>query len=263
MKRTINLLFIALMLIVVEVNAQNEYRYKVQGDAASLKLEITNLASELDIEGHASDEIVIEADGYRGIPEKARGLKPLSASGEDNTDVGLYLNQSGNVVEISGVSRASFDASYLIKVPERMKLKITSDHWNADDIEVEGVKNEIEIKANSSSIELEDVSGPFVLNSLNGEITIAVSDLSQTGPSSISSTNGDIDITMPGDSRADLDLSCLNGEIYTNLEVDLDGKSEENLQRIGGGMKASGKVNGGGAEVTIHALNGNIYLRGE
>ena len=272
MKRTIIYVLTTLVFLGSEIRAQdvyrqkvrplNVYRLKVQGDVTSLKVEISNLASEINIEGHSSDEIVIEAAGYRGIPEKAKGLKPLSAFGEDNTEIGLYVNQKGNVIEIAGVSRASNDTNYLIKIPERMKLKINSDHWNAEDIEVEGMKNEVEIKANSSNIDLENVTGPLVLNALNCEISITLSSLGQAGPSSITSTNGDIDITMPGNSKGNFILSCFNGEIYTNLEMDLDEKSEENLRRIGGGMRASGKTNGGGVEVTIHALNGNIYLRG-
>lgn len=262
MKRTV-ILLTAIMLLGSTMQAQSIFRKKIQGNLSSMTVEISNLTSEIDIQGHSSDEIVIEAEGYRGIPEKAKGLKPLSAYGEDNTEIGLYINQKGDVLEISGASRASGDADYLIKIPQDMMLKINSDSYNADDIEVEGMKNEIEIKANSSSIELEDVIGPLVLNALNGEITVTISNLSQTGPSSIIATNGDVDITMPASSKADFKLSCLNGEIYTNLDMNLDERSEKALRRIGGGMRADSKTNGGGAEFTIHALNGNIYLRGE
>ncbi len=256
-------LFTTIMLLGWSINAQNVFRQKITGNLSSLTVKISNLTSEIDIEGHSSDEIVIEAEGYRGIPEKAKGLKPLSAYGEDNTAIGLFFSQKGNVVEISGVSRASNDADYLIKIPKDMKLIVNSESYNADDIEVSNMKNEIEIKANSSSIELEDVTGPLVLNALNGEITVKISSFSQAGPSSINATNGDVEITMPSSSKAEFKLSCLNGEIYTNLDMSLDQKNEQSLRRIGGGMRANGKTNGGGAEFTIYALNGNIYLRGE
>jgi len=262
MKRTI-IYLITMLLVSTGTQAQKVFKQKVQGEPASLRVEIQNLASLIRIEGHNSDEIVIEAEGYEGIPEKAKGLKPLSAFGEDNTEIGLYVNQKGNIIEISGASRASNDADYLIRVPEKMKLKINSNDWNAADIKVVGMKNEVEIKANSSSIDIEDVTGPVVLNALNGEITVDFTSFGQSGPSSITATNGDVDITMPKSSKVNFKLSCLNGEIYTNMEMIMDEKGENSLRRIGGGMNANGKTNGGGAEFTMHALNGNIYLRAD
>lgn len=261
MKRTIIYLFTTVVIMCSDIQAQGVFSQKVQGDVSSITVEIMNLAAEMKIKGHSSDEIIIETENYRGIPDKAKGLKPLSAFGEDNTDIGLHVSQKGNVIEISGASRASNDSDYVIKLPKGMKLKINSEDWNAEDIEIDGMANEVEIKANSSDIDLENVTGPIVLNSMNGEINVDLTSLSQTGPSSITATNGDVEIKMPSNSKADFKLSCLNGEIYTNMDMSLDEKSESGLRRIGGGMKANGKTNGGGVEFAIHALNGNIYLR--
>lgn len=260
MKRTI---YLYVLLAMGTTLHGQDYRQKIQGDASGQQLEITYLAARLIIEGHNSDELVIETDDYRGIPEKAKGLKPLSATGEDNTSVGLHLKKEGTVWTISGASRASDNADYRLKVPQGMKLKIDSESFNAQPIEVKGMQNEVEIKANSSDVKLVDVTGPLVLNSLNGSITISFSTLNQANPSSINATNGDIDITLPATTKADFDLRCLNGEIYTNLEIELDSDEKSKLRRIGGGMNAKGTSNGGGVQFSANAINGNIYLRKE
>lgn len=260
MKRTI-LLLMTLHFGLTGLNAQGDYNLQVKGDASSMKIEVANLFAGLRFEGHNSDQIEIDANGYRGLPEKAKGLKPLSAYGEDNTGIGLYVEQQGNTIQISGVSRASRDADYTIKIPENMKLKIDSEDWNADDIEVRGTKNEVEIKANSAGLILTDVTGPLVLNSINGEMEVAFTNLNQQSPSSISATNGDIDISMPANSKADFSLSCLNGEVYTDLDIKFDEEDRNKMRRVGGGIKTDALLGVGGVEFSIRAINGNIYLR--
>jgi DUF4097 and DUF4098 domain-containing protein YvlB len=86
-------------------------------------------------------------------------------------------------------------------------------------------------------------------------------ELSQMGPTSISLVSGFIDITMPDDSPADLYLSSISGEIYTNLDVEIMGNNKENMQRLGGGRNIRGTLNGGGVEVNLKTISGDIYLR--
>lgn len=244
-----------------KVKAQQDWKTTISGTVSEMTVRIFNLDSELEIIGHSSNEVILKTTEYRGIPEKAKGLKPLSAYGEDNTNIGLYYNVKGNTVEISGASRSANDGEYTIRIPQNIKLKIESDGWNSDNIRVTGMDNEIEIKANSADIELVKVSGPLVLHSMNGEIEVDFSQLSQKTPTSINSTNGDIDISLPASSKANFRMSCLNGEIYTDLNINMDEGDGKNLNRIGGGMKARGSIGGGGVEVSLMGLNGNIYLR--
>jgi lia operon protein LiaG len=259
MKRTI-IFLIATSFTLCHLHAQDEFKKSIDGSATEMTVKISNLSARLEIIGHNSNEVIISSSDYEGIPEKAKGLKPLSAYGEDNTSIGLYFNIENGIVEISGASRAANDGEYEIRLPRNIKLEIKSEDWNGDDIRVKGMQNEIDIKANAGDLELEDVSGPLVLNSMNGEIEVTLSNLNQDNPTSIKSTNGDIDISMPSDAKVDFRLSSLNGEIYTDLDLDFDGEKGD-MRRMAGGMKANAKLNGGGIDFTIYALNGNVYLR--
>ena len=84
--------------------------------------------------------------------------------------------------------------------------------------------------------------------------------MSQQAPISISSVNGELDITIPSNTKADLVLSTFSGDIFTDMDIEFDKKSKEGLSIIGGN-KIKGTLNGGGVDILLNTINDNIYLR--
>lgn len=79
---------------------------------------------------------------------------------------------------------------------------------------------------------------------------------------SVKSINGEVDLTLPSAAKADFDLSSLQGDIFTDLDIAVDKKGKEDGERFLGGMNnIKGKLNGGGVKVTVSSINGNLYLR--
>ena len=121
------------------------------------------------------------------------------------------------------------------------------------------MSSEIEIESKIGDIKLANVSGPVVANSLSSDIEVSFSALSQASPTSISSTSGDIDITLPSSTKGTFALKSMSGEVYTDLDFDIEEK--DNLRRWGGGMSANANLNGGGVEISLRCISGDIYLR--
>lgn len=232
------------------------------GDAGRLSemtLEVIGVGTNLIVKGHDGTEIIVETRDYEGIPEKAKGLKPLSATGEDNTDVGLNFAQRGNKYVLTGASRLSDNADYVLTVPNRLNLKVESMRWTGGDIKIEGMTGEVEARSNVGDIALVNVTGPLVIWTLSSDITIQYDQLSQQGPHAISSTSGEIDITMPPGSKGTFDLKSISGEIYSDLGIELPQKNDMNL--VAGSIKAKGTLNGGGVDFSVNSISGDVYLR--
>ena len=176
---------------------KTEFTYNVNGNAGDKTLVITDLFSDLNIEGTSGSEIKIEAIGYEGLPEKAKGLKPLGGGGEENTGIGLSFNPNGSNISLSGVYRAADDAKYIIYIPKNMKLRIEDQGWRGGDINIKGLTNEVEAKTQVGDLSFEDVTGPIVAHTLSSDLKIDFNSLNQTSPSSITSTSGDLEITLP------------------------------------------------------------------
>ena len=233
------------------------YELEVKGNAAETWLIIEDMASELVIEGVSGSKIKIQAKDYKGLPAKAAGLKPLSASGPENTGIGLHLKQEGNTIRLSAAHNEANDAEYRIQLPKNLKLKLEYNSWQADDVLVKGMAGEIEAKSQVGDLRFENVTGPLVAYTLSSDLEVVFSEISSDSPTSLNSTSGDIDVTIPESTKATFKMATVSGGVYTAFDFDL-GESKPNMI---GGQAATGELNGGGVEVLIKSVSGDVYIR--
>ncbi|MFY0601017.1 MAG: DUF4097 family beta strand repeat protein [Cyclobacteriaceae bacterium] len=257
MKKGIN---IAFALILSLGSMAQEFKFEPNGRTSDLQVKINDLSSDLEIIGVEGNKIIIIATNYKGMPEKAKGLKPLSATGSENTGIGLRVTQEGNEVQISGASRSANDGRYQIKLPKSTKLYVDYQGWDGGDVLIENMTSEVEISSNISDLVFKDVTGPIVANTLSSNIEVRFSSLNQSSPTSLSSTSGDIDVSIPILTKGNFDLSTISGEIYTDLDFEIDTEKSD-LKRIGGGTSTKATLNGGGVKMSIHCISGNVFIR--
>ncbi|MEO9482916.1 MAG: DUF4097 family beta strand repeat-containing protein [Ekhidna sp.] len=237
---------------------QASFTYQVKGNAAETWLVIDNLSSDLKIEGTSGSDIKIESRNYRGLPDKAKGLKPLSATGPENTGIGLSMKQEGNTISLSGAHREADNADYILYLPKNLKLKINYNSWQAGDVLIKGMTGEVEAKSQVGDLEFIDVSGPIVAHTLSSDLEVTFTTLSATSPSSLSSTSGDIDVTLPESTKGTFKMATVSGGVYTAFDFEFG--EDAKMSRVGG-QNATGKLNGGGVEISLKTVSGDIYVR--
>jgi hypothetical protein len=249
---------IIVAFITLGVSAQ-EYKHAVK---QAKTLSITHLLGEIKIIGYDGSELVIETNHLEKKPDRAEGLKPVYKNGiKDNTDIGLNLSETGDIIEIKGASKGSEDAEYTFKVPKNLAVYIhVKSPFANEDIDIENLAGEIEIQTMNGDISMKEITGPVVIHTMNGDIDATFDTMNQKSPTSITSMNGHIDVTIPADTPADLKMSSMNGQVYTNFDISFK-EEKGDLKYIGGGKDVPGKINGGGVKLTLNSMNDNIYLR--
>lgn len=257
MKRLCTIATALLLCVAARPADAQEYRLQL-GNDANRTVRFAVGQSDVIVEGHDSDEIVIRNLDYEEPPERAKGLRALYYSAEDNTGIGLSVEQENGTLNI--IQASNDGGEYRLTVPDRVRLMIEQVNWGGGDYDISNYRGEIEILSKNGDVRMENVTGPVILSSTSGDVEIDFSSLSQVNPTSISLVSGFIDITLPADSRADFNLSSISGEIYTNLDIDLQGDTSE-MRRIGGNRTIEGTLNGGGVEVGLKTISGEIYLR--
>jgi len=71
-----------------------------------------------------------------------------------------------------------------------------------------------------------------------------------------------VDLTLPADVKADLTVKSNHGAVYSDFDVALGGsRSVRDGNRIRIDSTIRGTINGGGVDLTIHTLNGAVYIR--
>jgi len=248
MRKTI--ILFCIVAFTSNLRAQSDYSKPLSG-VEWVKIE-TN--SEIILKIHDKNELLIKALNLKPVPERAKGLKLVGVGGEDNTDVGFNVVQTGNNLIVQNVRKSGGAEIYL---PKSQNISVTNS-WDGD-IHIEGFTGEVEANANlNGGLTLENVSGPITAYSLNEGIQVVFDKINQDAPIVMRTTNGEIDVTLPENTPAELELSSWNGDIYTNF--DLSRPDKDGLKSISG-RKVNGAINGGGVKITLKSTNGNIYLR--
>ena len=143
----------------------------------------------------------------------------------------------------------------VIQVPTGSNLELSST--NDGETVVENVSGEMEVSNINDSITLRNVSGNVVAHTVNGDITVGLLRVAPDKPMSFSTMNGDVDVTLPADARANLKLKS-NQAPQKSEEAS---KSEKGKYRISFDKYIIGALNGGGPEYVLNTFNGDIYIR--
>lgn len=238
------------LLVGTIAQAQSDYTKSLNG-IQWVKIESK---SDITLRTHSSNELLIKSGPSVETPEKAKGLKLVGEGGTDNTSVGFSVIQDGNTLIVTNLRKSEGAEIYL---PKNQNISAKST-WNGD-IEIDGFAGEIEADAQlNGSVKILNVNGPVTANTLNGELTVEFGTVKQGSPISLYSTNGAVDVSLPGNTPANLSMSTINGNVYTDFDVKLNEK--DGLKSVLG-RKISATINNGGVDITLKSTNGNMYLR--
>ncbi len=105
---------------------------------------------------------------------------------------------------------------------------------------------------------------------VNGDVTVTMTRVTPDKPMSFSSMNGDIDVTLPADIKANVKMKSQRGEVYSDFDINMTRqpakaeaaeKTEQGKYRIAFDKSLYGVVNGGGQEIGFNTFSGDIYIR--
>ncbi|MEL6974237.1 MAG: DUF4097 family beta strand repeat-containing protein [Bacteroidota bacterium] len=245
-----NYSFFLALLFTAAMHAQTDYTQSLDG------IEWVKIESKADIVVKTSDDdkLTIKARKTSWKSDRAKGLKLVGAGGTDNTDVGFSVVTNGNTLIVKNLRKSEKGTIYLPKT-QNVSVKST---WNGD-IRLSGFSSELEVDAElNGGVELNDINGPVTATALNGDIEVTFGKVTQGSPISIYTTNGAVDISMPGDTPANLSMSTVNGEVYSNFDIK---QIKKDGMTTYSSRKTTATVNGGGVEIKLKSTNGSIYLR--
>jgi len=257
MKTKSIVLFLTAMIFTTAISVAQEYKIPVQ-NSSNEKLSLIDFMGSLPIEGYNGNEIVISVasgDSFV-VPDRAKDLDAVYPSGTDNTGLGLNVVKSGNQISVQCLLPITKRGEYKIRIPYNLSIKVESSCDRSNDITIKNMKNEIEIKT-CQSISLRDVTGPLVLSTISGGIDLEYNNVNTDKPVSINSISGDIDITIPAKTPADLEIRTFTGKIFSDFDIPSD---NDDMKQIGGGT-LSFAMNGGGVDFKIVSVSGNIHLK--
>ena len=254
--KKILLLSASFLWSIAAIQAQ-EYKTKL-ANTKEQKVTIEINAGNVRIEGHNSDDVIIQASSTYEVPPEAKGLKPLYNTAVENTGIGLAVTSESGGLHIEKAVRKPIN--YTIRLPRKVAVLYQETDWQRSGLTISNMDGDLELRTNNSFIDLTNVTGPVVANQINGGVKIVYTTLSQAKPTAITTINGSIDVTLPTNTKANMKLRTINGEMYTDFDLGVKSQ-KDGLSKVGGGNNIEGTTNGGGVEMQLHTINSNIYIR--
>ena len=224
---------------------------------------IDSMRGDITVRGHDAKEVIVmsksgakaKAKSRRG-PTEVEGLKRIDLSGGSFT-----VEERENVVTV-GTGMGGSDVEVHVPRAALLKLKTMSG-----EIVVDGIRGEVEANSMNGEVTLTAIEGSVVAHSLNGDVKVVLNRV-EPKPMSFSTMNGDIDVTMPADTKARLKLRNDHGEVYSDFELKVQstpqieqGSRENGRYRVKFERSMTADLNGGGPEISFRSVNGKIKIR--
>jgi len=247
---------IVIVLALFTIGMVNGQEYKLAKNSGRLEIKEVN---HITIEGYTGNEIIFTStNNDRKDDERAKGLRAVSNLGlEDNSGIGLSIVDKSGVIEVQQLKKMDGD-EYVVKVPKGVTVSYSHNSPYGSDVSFKNMESEIEVSTMHNSISLSNVTGPMTVKSIHGNIDASLNPAIKN-PISIVSVHGHVDVALPAATKANLKLGTVYGDIF----IDPDFKIE--IEKTNGMVKysdnVSGKINGGGLDITLSSTHNNVYLR--
>lgn len=235
--------------------------YKAPVPSGVTKVEIVISNSHLDIQGYDGNEILITVKGKRVFDRRADGLRALNQNGVDNTGIGIHFEQSDDKIRLLKVSKMQ-EGDFSMQIPKSLDLVIKEEEWQGEEIMITNMAGAVTVYSNNSDIALKQVTGPIQAKTTSGDISATFSKQTKIQASEISSISGTVDVYLPKNLPADLDISSISGEVYSDFDLDYERKKNPyELEKIGGGKNTKATINGGGIKLVFSSISDDVYVR--
>lgn len=206
---------------------------------------------------HYEDEHECDNCDENNGGDRSKGLKAVYSGGTDNTGFGMSIEQEGDVLRIRDLKSWMQRRGLQITLPKNMDIYL--DCGNLGSAYIEGFSSEIEVNTNVGGIKLKDVTGPITAHTSTGAVDVIFKNVSQSSPISLSSSTGVVDVSLPTNTKADLELRSTMGTVYTDFDLQIPRK--DGMKVVGNNRKVISKLNGGGVKIVLRSSTGNVYLR--
>jgi hypothetical protein len=205
--------------------------------------------------------VISSGKDNEGSQRIEKGMKRISTTGSYE----VTAKELDNTVTVNaGNPNRAVDLE--LKIPQDVKLKLGT--VNNGEIIVENVRGELEVNNVNDKITLTNISGSVVANTVNGDVTVTFNSVDPKAPMAFSTLNGDVSVTLPADTKANLKLKSDNGDIFSDFDIDIDKTqpkinktSEPGMYKLKKDDWVSGKINGGGPEMIMKNMQGDIYVK--
>ena len=208
----------------------------------------------LTADGRQNGGITVRGWDQREILVRAR-IQTWAGSEERAREMAseVKIETTGGRVSATGPSsgrRSSWAVSYEIFVPQRYDLDLET--YNGG-IHVSDVRGRLELSAHNGGLHLDNVGGDVRGTTTNGGLHVDLEGDKWDGAGlDLRTTNGGVDLSIPGNYSATLETGTVNGGMNIDFPITVQGRITRRLTT---------RLGSGGPTIRAITTNGGVRIR--
>ena len=136
----------------------------------------------------------------------------------------MSIEQEGDVLRNRDLKSWMQRKGLQITLPKDIGIYL--DCGNLGSAYIEGFSSEIEVNTNVGGIKLKDVTGPITAHTSTRAVGVVFKNVDQSSPISLISSTGVEDVSLPTNTKADLELGSTLGTVYTDFDLEMPREDE-------------------------------------
>ena len=180
------------------------------------KIKLRVMWGDVTVTGADAPEVTIVSNikNKNAAEKRADGLRRL------DSEVTYTATEKDNVITIDltgdGPAAAASGATLAITTPRATSIVVENSLGGS--VDVKNLVGDVEIRSLNGEVTLDRISGSALVETMNDEIHATFVKVAEGKPLSFTSMNGEIDVRVPADTKANVRLRTHNGAVYTDFD---------------------------------------------
>ena len=214
------------------------------------RIELENINGAVHISSWDRNEVKLDAVKYADTKERLDEAQVEINVTKDLISIRTKYPEHDHTWN-SGSHNNPASVEYTLTVPRAARLdEIKLINGSLD---ITGVSGEVRASCINGRLEAHDLAGRAHLETINGRLDARFAELPGNSVD-LSSVNGSVELTIPSDSKAELEASTVSGGIENDFGLHVN-----HHQSVGHDLR--GELGSGGTHIKVENVNGRIEIR--
>ncbi len=193
--------------------APTQLKFSDPSKPGTVRLKLT--WGDVTVTGADTQEVTVVANikNKQAPEQRSDGLRRL------DSEVTYTASEKDNVITIELAGDAHFAAAgtrLTLTVPRNTSVVVKNSFGG--NATVKDITGDVEVHSLNGEVRLEQINGSALVETMNGEINASFAKVAEGRPLSFTSMNGEINVRIPADTKANVRLRTQNGAVYTDFD---------------------------------------------
>jgi Putative adhesin len=199
-----------------EGTALSPTHLKFSDPAKPGKLRLRVMWGDITVTGADTPEVIIVSNiknKQQPAPKNSDGLRRL------DSETTYTATEKDNVITIElGGDTPDPSAGATLAVTTPRNTSVVVENTFGGRVDVKNIEGDADIRSLNGEVTLDKIAGSALVETMNGEIHATFVKVAEGKPLSFTSMNGEIDVRVPADTKANVRLRTQNGAVLTDFD---------------------------------------------